>query len=82
MILLIDLGYSMKILVTGGAGFIGSNFVKYVLEHKFEEKMREEEGRDMIKEAIIHEKPAVRRFEEVGGRPLGAVSFKKDKITF
>ena len=24
----------MRLLVTGGGGFIGSNFIKYVLEHK------------------------------------------------
>ena len=29
----VTLGAMRKLLVTGGAGFIGSNFVHYVLEH-------------------------------------------------
>jgi len=43
-------------------------------------ELKEEEGDEMIKEAITHEKPEVRKFEEIEGRPLPRLEFKRREI--
>jgi len=44
------------------------------------DELKQEEGDEMIKEAIVHEKPEVRKFEEIEGRPLPRLEFKRREI--
>jgi ribosome-binding protein aMBF1 (putative translation factor) len=51
------------------------------IPEKIIEKLRKEEADEMVKFAVEHEKPEIRKFEEVDGKPLGVLNFRKDKIT-